>query len=133
MDYKRLTTAPLQPSHTTLKLYDNSIFQPMGAVTLWCEANSNKKKVHFQVVDNNSPALLSGRASSALQLIAFNVECVRHLDEVKSLTKEGVLDNCKDVFSGLGRLPGEYKYRLIKTPNQFRTTPAEFPYLSKWS
>ena len=66
VDYKRLTTAPLQPSHTKLKLYDNSILQPLGAVTLWCEANSIKKKVHFQVVDNNSPSLLSGQASSAL-------------------------------------------------------------------
>ena len=34
VDYKRLTTAPLQPSHTKLKLYDNSILQPLGAVTL---------------------------------------------------------------------------------------------------
>ena len=106
VDYKHLITAPLQPSHTKLKLYDNSILQPLGAVTLWCEANSIKKKVHFQVMDNNSPSLLSGWASSAFQLITSNVECIRHLDEVKSLTKEGVLDNCKDVFSGLGRLPG---------------------------
>ena len=47
VDYKRLTTAPLQPSHIKLKLYDNSILQPLGAVTLWCEANNIKKKVHF--------------------------------------------------------------------------------------
>ena len=119
VDYQRLTTEPLQPSHIKLKLYDNSILQPLGAVILWCEANNIKKKVHFQVVDNNSPSLLSGLASSALQLIAFNVECVRHLDEVKSLTKEGVLDNCKDWED----YQENAKYRLIKTSNQFRTTP----------
>ena len=127
VDYKRLTTAPLQPSHIKLKLYDNSILQPLGAVTLWCEANNIKKKVHFQVVDNNSPSLLSGRASSALQLIAFNVECVRHLDEVKSLTKEGVLDNCKDVFSGLGRLPGEYKIQIDKNIKPVQNKPRRVP------
>ena len=123
VDYKRLTTAPLQPSHTKLKLYDNSILQPLGAVTLWCEANSVKKKVHFQVVNNNSPSLLSGLASSALQLIAFNVECIRHLDEVKSLTKEGVFDNCKDVFSRLGRLPGEYKIQIDKNVKPVQNKP----------
>ena len=123
----RLTTAPLQPSHTKLKLYDNSIFQPLGAVTLWYEANSIKKKVHFQVVDNNSPSLLSGRASSALQFIAFNVECIRHLDEVKSLTKEGVLDNCKDVFSGLRRLPGEYKIQIDKNVKPVQNNPRRVP------
>ena len=127
VDYKRLTTAPLQPSHTKLKLNDNSILQPLGAVTLWCEANSIKKKVHLQVVDNNSLSLLSGRASSALQLIAFNVECVRHLDEVKSLTKEGVLDNCKDVFSGLGRLPGEYKIQIDKNIKPVQNNPRRVP------
>ena len=123
VDYKRLTTAPLQPSHTKLKLYDNFILQPLGVVTLWCEANYIKKKVHFQVVDNNSPSLLSGRASSALLLIAFNVECVRHLDE--SLTKDGVLDYCKDVFSGLGRLPGEYKIQTDKNINPSSEQPPQ--------
>ena len=123
VNYKRLTTAPLQPSHIKLKLYDNSIPQPLGAVTLGCEANSTKKKVHFQVVDNNSPSLLSGRASSALQLIAFNVECVRHLDEVKSLIKESVLDNCIDLFSGLGRLPGEYKIQIDKNIKPVQNNP----------
>ena len=127
VEYKRLTTAPLQPSHIKLKLYDNSILQPLGAVTLWCEANNIKKKVHFQVVDNNSPSLLSGWASSALQLIAFNVECIRHLDEVKSLTKEGVLDNCKDVFSGLGRLPGECKIQIEKNIKPVQNNPRRVP------
>ena len=42
VDYKLLTTAPLQPSHIKLKLYDNSILQPLGAVTLWCEANNTQ-------------------------------------------------------------------------------------------
>ena len=35
VDYKRLITAPLQFSHTKLKLFDNSILQPLGAVTLY--------------------------------------------------------------------------------------------------
>ena len=76
-DYKCITNAPLQPSHTKLKLYDNSILQPLGSVTLDCEVKGIRKKITFQVVDSNSPSLLSGQASSALKLIVFNTECVQ--------------------------------------------------------
>ena len=43
-DYKRITKAPLQPSHTKLNLYDNSILQPLGSVTLHCEVKGIRKK-----------------------------------------------------------------------------------------
>ena len=85
-DYKRITKAPLQPSHTKLKLYDNSILQPLVSVTLHCEVKGIRKKITFQVVDSNSPSLLSGQASFALKLIVFNTECVRQLSEVKEGT-----------------------------------------------
>ena len=35
-DYRRITKVPLQPSHTKLNLYNNSILQPLGSVTLHC-------------------------------------------------------------------------------------------------
>ena len=75
-DYKRIIKVPLQPSHTKLKLYDNSILQPLGSVTLHCEVKGIRKKITFQVVDSNSPSLLTRQASSALKLIVFNTECV---------------------------------------------------------
>ena len=46
-DYKYITKAPLQPSHAKLKLYDNSILQPLGSVTVHCEVKRNKKKNHL--------------------------------------------------------------------------------------
>ena len=58
---------------------------------------------------------------------AFNVECIRHLDEVKSLTKEGVLDNCKDVFSKLRRLPEEYKIQIDKNVKPVQNNPHRVP------
>ena len=42
-DNKRMTKVPLQPSHTKLKLYDNSILQPLGSVTLLCEVRGIRK------------------------------------------------------------------------------------------
>ena len=42
-DYKRITKAPLQPSPKKLKLYDNSILQPLGLVTLHCEVKGIRK------------------------------------------------------------------------------------------
>ena len=131
VDCKRLTTAPLQPSNTKLKLYDNSILQSLGAVTLWCEENSIKKKVYFQVVDNNSPSLLSGRASSALQLIAFNVNVTDTRTKLNhSPTRQLTihqLDNCKDVFSRLGRLPGKYKIQIDKNVKPVQNNSRRVP------
>ena len=43
-DYKCITKAPLQPSHTKLKQYDNSILQPLGSVKLHCEVKGIRKK-----------------------------------------------------------------------------------------
>ena len=73
-DYRRVTTLPLQPSRTKLRIYGGSVLRPLGTVTLLCETNGIRKKVNFQVVDSNSPSLLSGRASLALDLISFGKE-----------------------------------------------------------
>ena len=123
VDYKRLTTAPLQLSHIKLKLYDNSILQPLGAVTLWCKANSIKKKVHFQVVDN-SPSLLSGRASSAPSTLNVSDTWMKLNHSPRRVFSTTV----KMYFPGWEDYQENTKYRLIKTSNQFRTTPAEFSY-----
>ena len=58
----------------------------MGFVTLHYEVKGIRKKITFQVVDSNSPSLLSGQAIPTLKLIVFNTECVRQLSEVKEGT-----------------------------------------------
>lgn len=47
-DYKHLKKNPLQPSHTRLRLYDNSILQPLGSVIVHCEINGMRKKSTYK-------------------------------------------------------------------------------------
>jgi len=105
-DYESLTTKPLEPTSTTLKLYDNSSIKPVGQTKLHCTVNGITKKVHFQVVENAPISLLSARACQALNLINFS-ENIMHIN-TSTLTKEQVLKDYADIFNGLGKLPGVY-------------------------
>lgn len=57
-EYKKITDAPLTPSSTRLKLYDNSSIKSLGTVKLRCGINGITKKVNFQVVDGAIGLLL---------------------------------------------------------------------------
>ena len=108
-DYKCMIKSSLQPSHTKLKLYDNSILQPLGLVTLHCEVKGIRKKITFQLMDCNSPSLLSGQASPPLKLIVFNTECVRQLSEVKEGTDmwKAILEWCNATTPGMHSSPAQ--------------------------
>ena len=95
-----------QQSQAKLKLYDNSIIHPIGSVKLHLTANGIKKKTHFEVISDASTSLLSGKACEALGLLRFNEERVIHITTTTpSLTKEQILHEYKDIFTGLGKLP----------------------------
>ena len=101
-DYKRITKAPLQPSHVKLKLYDNSILQPLGLVTLHCEVKGIRKKNHLPNCGQQLTIIISGQARSILKLIVFNTECVRQLREVKEGTDiwKAILEWCNTTTPG---------------------------------
>ena len=105
-DYAKLTKEPPHPSHTKLNLYDHSSLTPIR-----CTVNGVSKKVHFQVVKDAPTSLLSGKVCEALGLVRFNEQCVHQVQSTNSplpLTKEKILQDYKDVFTGLGKLPGQY-------------------------
>ena len=106
-DYKRITSTTPDQSD---KLYDQSVIYPVGCTKLYCTVNGLTKKVHFEIVEHASTSLLSGRASEALKPTHFNEENLMQIDPSSdpSLTKEQVLREYHDIFSGLGKLPGTY-------------------------
>ena len=71
----------------------------------------NKRKVHFEIVDNVPVSLLSGAVSEALNLVKFNTHLVYQVDtkqsDIKFITKDDVYSEYEDVFTGLGKLPGK--------------------------
>jgi len=108
-DYNKLSQQLLPPSHTRLKLYNQQDMFPAGAISLYCEAKNNKKKIHFEVVDKAPVSLLSGRAAEALGLLQIDRECLVNSINATSerMTEEELTAVYSDVFGGLGRLPGE--------------------------
>ena len=128
-DYKKITHEMPEKSNVKLKLYDQSLIPPIGSTKLYCTANGVRKKVHFEIVEYASTSLLSGRASEALKLIHFNEECILHVDLTsdESLTQEKILHNYRDVFTGLGKLPGTYHRDMHPNAIPVQENPRRVP------
>ena len=128
-DYKKITHEMPEKSNVKLKLYDQSLIPPIGSTKLYCTANGVRKKVHFEIVEYASTSLLSGRASEALRLIHFNEECILHVDLTsdESLTQEKILHNYRDVFTGLGKLPGTYHRDMHPNAIPVQENPRRVP------
>ena len=125
-DYKQLSNEPPSQSNTRLKLYDNSIIHPVGSVTLRCEANEIRKKIHFEVVKEAPTSLLSARACTALGLIKFNDQCILKVTAASKqpeLTEERIKTEYKDVFKGLGKLLGVYDIQLDPSVKPSQANP----------
>ncbi|RUM46313.1 MAG: hypothetical protein DSY80_02390 [Desulfocapsa sp.] len=125
-DYRKLSKEKPAKSGTKLKLYDNSIIYSVGCVTLRCEAKGTRKKIHFEIVKEAPTSLLSGRASAALGLISFNEECILKVSEVSKqpeLTEKQIITEYKDVFRGLGKLPGVYDIQMDTSVKPAQANP----------
>ena len=108
-DYRRITDSSPPPSSSSLKLYDASLLKPIGADVLRCSNSGISKKIHFRIVDTAPTPLLSGTASEALRLMSVNADqLVNAIQDETTLTQEQVLNQYKDVFTGLGKLLGHY-------------------------
>lgn len=127
-DYQKITSRNPDKSNITLKLYDKSTIKPMGEATLYCTANSTTRKVHFQIIKDAPVSLLSGRVCEALSLLEFNDECVYQMTTTPPQpTKEKVLQEYKDVFTGLGTLPGTYHIEMDPDVKPVQNNPRRVP------
>ena len=129
-DYYKITNAPLEPSNATLSLYDRSTIKPIGSTTLYGTVAGVTKKIRFQVIKNAPVSLLSGRACEALQLMKFKQEFLLNqisTTETDVLTKEQVLTEYKDIFTGLGKLPGSYHIEMEPNTAPVQSTRRRVP------
>ena len=128
-DYNKLTDKKPEQSQTELRLYDQSSVTPVGQIKLCCTASGITRKVHFQIIKDAPNSLLSGRVCEALKLLEFNCECVHQIssEQMTSLTKTKVLSDYKDVFTGLGKLPGTYHIITDKTVKPVQNNPRRVP------
>ena len=113
-DYKQIEDPPkLGRSKAQLTSYSGNRIVPEGQLSLDIQIGGQKlSKVLFQVIKGAPCSLLSGPTSEGLGLIKMKDELlVNSLTANKELTKEDVLTEYKDVFTGLGYI-GEYKIEL---------------------
>ena len=113
-DYLQLTDVPkLVKSNVKLTTYSGDNIITEGQVTLDIEIGGQKLcEVLFQVIKDAPCSLLSGPTSEELGLIKVKDHLlVNAVSHNKELSKEEVLAEYKDVFSGLGYI-GDYKIEL---------------------
>ena len=109
----------------TLTLYDNSVIKPVGTTTLKCEVNGRRKRIRFEIIKEAEISLLSGSAAEALRLIKFD-DCIFKVT-TNSLTKDRVMQEYQDVFTGLGRLPGVYSIEMDQNVKPVQDNPRRVP------
>ena len=90
-----------------LSSYGDFKVKPEGTLNLTCEAQGVKESFSFFVAAVESPPILGLSACQKLNLI-------RRVENVAQapLTKEEIVDEFADVFTGLGLMEGEYHIEL---------------------
>ncbi len=79
--------------------------EPKGKAMLKCGYKDNEFELEFQIVDEDSPAILEREACSRLGLI-------KRVYKVENKDQMDILNEYKDVFSGLGCIPGLHHIQL---------------------
>lgn len=119
----------LRPPSSALLMYDKSELKTLGIVHT--RAYNPKTRIdaplEFYVVPNQKQAILGAAACQLLQLITVRTENILAMDSKQPqrrepLTRERVIREFHDVFSGNGRLEGDV--HLETDPS---TTPVKLP------
>ena len=103
-------SCPLQPSQKKLTVYNGQHLKVDGYLTLPCEYNGQISNEEFYIVDTNSSPILGLQTCLKLNLIKLVLSNTCSLNT--SLTKEQILGKYSDVFTGIGKLPGEFEIHL---------------------
>ena len=97
---------PLNMTKSKLKLIDGTFMQPVGVTTLTVEGRGKHYDLQFQVVESPNKPLLSAETCAQLGLLKVEREPYEevHSLESKTLTREQIMANYRDVFKGLGHI-----------------------------
>ena len=101
--------SPLSETSVVLSSYGDFKVKPEGALNLNCEARGMTANLPFFVPAFESPPILGLSACQKLNLV--RVESVAQVP----LTKEEVVEEFPDVFTGLGCMAGSYHIELDDT------------------
>ena len=111
----------LKSTKSVLMMHNKARVFPRGTVSLQVDRNGHGYRVKFLIVDHSEVPLLSLVTSEELSLVKIidgnattSTDTPREVRQVnvtpdnKPMEKEKILHEYRDVFEGLGCLPGEY-------------------------
>ncbi|RXN08425.1 retrotransposon-like family member retr-1 [Labeo rohita] len=98
-------TTTLKKSNCTLVTYSGHTMETKGKVWLKCGYKDTEFDLEFQIVEEDSPAILGREACSKLGLI-------KRVYKVENKNQTDILSEYQDVFTGLGCVPGLHHIQL---------------------
>ena len=111
----------MQPTTSKLRLYDGSMVQALGECDLQCKYKGNQHLLNFKIISGSQQPLLSGETCTGMGLITVHV--VNSINMSQASMPLDVLTKYKDVFEGLGCLPGEYHLEVDPSCRPVKHTP----------
>lgn len=116
-DYMKLgsrDSSKLKTSDTVLRCYGGEVIKPIGEALLQCKFNHKIYDLIFQVVDTPTyqKPLISAETCTLLDIVRVNAKLCKVQEEslYSSWTEEQIKGEFRDVFEGLGCLPGPPTY-----------------------
>ena len=138
---KLIPDAQLWPSNTKLHFYDGSYMKPLGVYSMYAKHKDKQLKLRFEIVTTRvtRQPLLSTNTCEKLGLITI------HNDEQSEASgthremnfsntdasTDPILEEFKDVFEGLGCLPGKVHLECDHRIKPVQHTPRNVPIATK--
>ena len=127
-DFIKIQNRPdFKKTRVILKAYNGERVFPKSEVCLDIQIGGKITRAKFLVVDNAPSSLLSGKTCEELELLSIKRELlVNSVSDVKGLTKDTILREHNDVFTGLGYI-GNYKIELTEGAVPKQDVPRTVP------
>ena len=132
-DFIKIQNRPdLKKTRAILKAYNGERVFPKGEIYLDIQIGGKITRAKFVVIDDAPSSLLSAKMCEELELLSIKRELfVNSVSNVKGLTKDDILQEHNDVFTGLWYI-GNYKIELTDRSNT-ETRCASRRNFMKWS
>ena len=128
---KEIKSAKLEKTTTLLCAFGDHQVVPLGTVTLDCTTDKgDTEQLLFFVTDSADVPLLGHNACDQLNLVKRVYLCQpMRQPQRPSLTKDEMISEYKDVFTGVGQYEKEYNIELVANAQGVIQPPRKIPYV----
>ena len=122
-EIKQSGNPAMQRTTAKLRLYDESLVQALGECNLQCKYKSEQHLLNFKIVPGSQQPLLSGETCTSMGLVTIHAANSVDIPPAAAAVPQDILTEFKDVFEGLGCLPGEYHLEVDPNITPVKHTP----------